>query len=262
MRAPKMDALLAMTTDFRSSTDDPAPALAAIAAAGFTHAHWCHQWNTNKLYEPAEIRTISHVFRDNGLALLDLHASLGQGVAAWAPVDLVVNRIRMTAELGGRAIVLHPPPPTLALDDARRALDALVVHAESLHVRIALENLDGPSWDAISTLLVHYPVERVGLCYDSGHANVAAHGPDKVELFAHRLHAVHLHDNDGSGDQHRLPFDGSVDWRRVAQLLGRSSHADAVTLESNLRTYPAQNDERRWLRDAHAAAGRIAEMMR
>ncbi len=40
------NAPLAVATDFNGSGGDPEPALRRIAEAGFTHLHWCHQWNT------------------------------------------------------------------------------------------------------------------------------------------------------------------------------------------------------------------------
>jgi sugar phosphate isomerase/epimerase len=262
--------LLSMTTDFRSSTDDPLPHLRAIAEAGFTHAHWCHQWNTDHLYGKDEVRAIARALEDHGPLLLDLHASEGKGTRCWTDraemrpfgIDLVVNRIRMTAELGGRAIVLHPPGPELSRGDACRTLDALVAHAEPLGVRIALENLgDGSSWDVLGALLARYPADRVGLCYDSGHGNLLADGIDRLAAHASRLHAVHLHDNDGQSDQHRLPFEGTVPWPRLSEVLVRSSHADAVTLESNMRHDAADLDDSTWLAQGLAAANKIAALM-
>jgi sugar phosphate isomerase/epimerase len=262
--------LLSMTTDFRSSTDDPLPHLRAIAEAGFTHAHWCHQWNTDYLYGADEVRAIARALRDHGPLLLDLHASEGKATRCWthdvavrrAGIDLVVNRIRMTAELGGRAIVLHPPAPQVSREDAVRTLDALVSHAEPLGIRIALENLgDAASWDVIGELLARYPADRVGLCYDSGHGNLLPDGLDRLETHASRLHAMHLHDNDGRSDQHLLPFRGTVAWTRLAAILARSSHAHALTLESNTRNAGADVSDPSWLADGLSAAETIAERM-
>ena len=35
---------IAVNTDFLGGTGSPKERLKAIAEAGFTHLHWCHQW--------------------------------------------------------------------------------------------------------------------------------------------------------------------------------------------------------------------------
>lgn len=42
---------------------------------------------------------------------------------------------------------------------------------------------------------------------------------DLLALYGHRLKALHLHDNGGSRGQHRLPFDGGIDWPAVMKKL-------------------------------------------
>ena len=42
--------MLSITTDYAKDVGDPSPYLRSIAEAGFSHLHWCHQWNTDFLY--------------------------------------------------------------------------------------------------------------------------------------------------------------------------------------------------------------------
>ncbi|MCX7935928.1 MAG: hypothetical protein N3A66_11800, partial [Planctomycetota bacterium] len=58
----------AMTSDYAQSTGDPSPYLRRIAAAGFSHVHWCHHWNTDFLYARCEIEQIASWLKDFGLA--------------------------------------------------------------------------------------------------------------------------------------------------------------------------------------------------
>src|SRR5215471_2587086 len=133
-------AALSLTTDFESDTGCPEPALRAIAAAGFTHTHWCHQWNTDFLYSRPEIDQIGRWLKESGLKLLDLHGSAGREKGWYsareserlAGVELVENRLRMTAELGGSCVVMHVPQlpqqaeSTPECDRTRRSIDALL----------------------------------------------------------------------------------------------------------------------------------------
>ena len=231
---------LAITTDYLTDHGDAAPYLRRIAAAGFTHVHWCHEWNTDYEYGSAEIGSIQKCFTECGLQLLDLHGSAGKTRRWFAPdeterragVALVRNRIEMTARLGGQTVVMHAHPNLL--DPLRRSLDELQPVARQYGVRIAIEN--EVRFSAPRQLLSEYPPEFLGLCYDSGHGNIAdRRGLDELATLIDRLIALHLHDNDGTADQHKLPFTGTVDWPRLAQLIARSSYRQCVSLEVVMR---------------------------
>lgn len=66
---------LAVNTDFLSSTGSPEVHLKAIAEAGFTHLHWCHQWDTDFLYSRSEWEQYARCFHVSDLKLLNIHGS-------------------------------------------------------------------------------------------------------------------------------------------------------------------------------------------
>jgi len=47
-----------------------------------------------------------------------------------------------------------------------------------------------------------------------------------------RLLALHLHDNDGNGGQHLLPFDGTCDWRVIKSEIANVGYTWSIALES------------------------------
>jgi hypothetical protein len=47
--------MLSITTDYRASSGCPKDILEEISEYGFSHIHWCHQWNTDFLYSKYEI---------------------------------------------------------------------------------------------------------------------------------------------------------------------------------------------------------------
>ena len=266
--------MLSMTTDYASvSTGCPEPYLRHIAEAGFSHIHWCHQWNTDFLYADAEVEQVGRWLADFGLTLTDLHASAGVE-KAWgsareyerlAGVELVKNRIEMTARLGSDVIIMHFPVEPAEREPfwtrMRRTLDALEPFARSHGVRIAIENLSRDNFDALERVFALYGSDFLGLCYDSGHGNVAGNGLDRLERVKDRLLSVHLHDNDGTGDQHKLAGDGTVDWPRLARLLAASAYRKPLSFESNMGSYPKGSDEIEHLRRAIEAGTRLAEMV-
>lgn len=256
---------LSITTDYAKDTGDPSPYLRSIAAAGFSHVHWCHQWNTDFIYSPGQIKQIGKWLADYGLRLLDLHGSMvpdkdwasPQEYQRQAGITLVQNRIEMTADLGGEVMVMHVGngSPNLPL---HHSLDHLEPLCRAQGIRIALENTG--NFEAIGQLLRQYPSDYLGLCYDSGHGNICENGLEYLETFKDRLIAVHLNDNNGSNDQHLLPFFGSVDWQRLARIIADSSYTRPVSMEVSTRD-AAIKDEEVYLQQAFDAGTRLTEMI-
>jgi sugar phosphate isomerase/epimerase len=281
--------MLAITTDYARDTGDPSPDLRRIAEAGFSHIHWCHQWNTDFLYSRYEIAQIQEWLDEYGLTLLDLHGSAGNEKAWASPqeyqrlsgVELVRNRIEMTSRLSADVVIMHVPgdPESVAI---RRSLDELEPCCRERHVRIAIEN---GNFDAIGRLLSEYDPAYLGLCYDSGHGNLDAKwrkrvpdlvpaslrpllerfppeggGLDELELVKNRLISVHLHDNDGQSDLHNPIFSGTVDWPRLARILATSSYTGPVSMEVTL-VNSGFTDEAAFLAHAFDTGTRFAGMI-
>ena len=266
--------MLSITTDYAASTGCPQPYLERIAEAGFTHIHWCHQWDTDFLYGDAEVARIGAWMREYGLALTDLHASAGRE-KPWgscreyerlAGVELVLNRITMTARLGGDVIVMHLPGGLAEPEQAertwgcfRRSLDALEPHARVHGVRIAIEN-GSRNFDLIEQALAMYGPDYLGLCYDSGHANIDGDGMDRLERIKDRLISIHLHDNDGASDQHKPVFSGTIDWARLARVLAASAYKKCLSMELSMRNAGIE-DEQTFLHQGLAEGTRLTRMV-
>ena len=255
---------LSITTDYATDTGDPSPFLGRIAEAGFSHIHWCHHWSSDFLYSRREIDQIRDWLTEYGLRLLDLHGSVGPE-KNWASareyerrsgVELVRNRLDMAARLGGDAIVMHTPsgPPS---DPLRRSLDELEGYARSRNVRIALENGD---FVTIRQLLSDYGCEYLGLCYDAGHGNVERNGLDQLDTLKDRLISIHLHDNDGTGDQHNLLFSGTVDWPRLAGIIEQSAYKKCISMEV-IKRDSGIDDEVRFLSRALETGREFTDMV-
>jgi len=267
--------MLSLTSDYRKGTGNPEPYLRDIAATGFTQVHWCHQWNTDFLYSPCEVRQIARWFKQFGLALLDLHGSVGPE-KCWfslieherqAGVELVKNRIAMAARLGSDVVIMHAlrwQPETEGNPERwpqlLRSLDALESYAHRQGVRLAIENMPGDDFAGLRRLFTAYGPDYLGLCYDSGHGNIGGEGLAHLDTVKDRLISIHLHDNNGSGDQHQAPLDGTVDWPRLAGILAASSYAKCISMESNMGSY-GEMEEETFLGRAYERGMAVAEMV-
>lgn len=162
------------------------------------------------------------------------------------------NLMTNVAALGARTYVLHLGPRPVeaevpaAWDAVRRALDQLAPRAAELGLLLALEN-GLPGYQATNeellALVADYAHPAVGICYDSGHANVTADAAAVLRAFSPHVVTVHLHDNDGNGDQHLLPEQGSIAWPGVVAALNdcpRLVHAE--TEAANCPQWPPAHD--------------------
>ena len=266
---------LSLTTDYAAGTGCPEAYLRRIAEAGFTHVHWCHQWNTDFVYHDCEVRRIDAWLREFGLRLTDLHGSAGPE-KSWcsaaeyerqAGVELVKNRVRMARALGGDVVIMHIPAEPETAKEAehywtrlRRSLDEVTDDARPRGIRIAIENLTSErTFDTIEALFSLYGPDCLGLCYDSGHGNVTGDGLQRLARLKDRLISVHLHDNDGGGDQHRLPFTGTVDWELAARLIAESAYEKPLSFEVATRGH-TDLAETEFLAQAHQAGVRLEQM--
>ena len=66
-----------------------------------------------------------------------------------------------------------------------------------------------------------------------------AAGAAHLEPYKNRVQALHLNDNDSSGDQHQPPFYGTVDWQRMVKILAESSYRGRpLSFELGMRKKP------------------------
>ena len=264
--------MLSITTDYATSTGCPEPYLRRIAAAGFSHIHWCHQWNTDFLYCDCEVAQIAAWMREYSLALTDLHASIGpekhwgsaRQYERLAGIELVRNRIAMTERLGADVIIMHlpgdlgdPERAEDAWDRLRRSLDVLESHAKVHGVRIAIENGD---FNLIEKTLAMYGPDYLGLCYDSGHANMTPDGMDRLDAMKDRLISIHLHDNDGESDQHKPLFSGTINWAKLARIIAASAYAKCMSMELSIRNSGIE-DETVFLDEGFKEGTRFSQMV-
>lgn len=285
--------MLSITTDYVTDHGDPEPYLRQIADAGFTHIHWCHHWRSDFLYADSEIEQIAVWLDRYGLRMADVHGSEGvekfwyspHEYARQAGVELVKNRLDFAARLDADAIVMHVYPDTqhpelrrfnaIAWDQLRKTLDELQPYARERNVQIAVENLvDFPAvqaevlsfeqaadnFDRIEELFALYPPDFLSLCYDSGHANLGRDRMERLDALKDRLRVLHLHDNDGTGDQHRLLFQDTIRWERLAELIAASAYDKPISMEVAIGRTGIE-DERTFLQEAYTTGTRFAAMV-
>jgi len=239
-----------------------------IKQAGFdgVYAWWNEEGMDDYLAQPAMIRA-------TGLYLENIHAETGGSNDFWedtsagaAMFEYYLELIDECARCGIPTFVMHvgrgagylPPMSEVSVTRLRRMID----EAQRRGVNIAIENQCDPVKNERATeVLAMFDSPRFGMCYDSGHGNTAKSngtGQEMLRRFGHRLMALHLHDNDGLGDQHRLPFDGNIDWPALMRQVEALGYRGPTTLEMG-GAYPKLATEE-FLRRAYERAVKLHGM--
>lgn len=135
-------------------------------------------------------------------------------------------------------------------------LESLAPMAKRFGICICLENLytsmgghivEGPCCDVrkaalrIDGLNEKFGAEVIGFCFDTGHANlVGIDFEDFITVLGKRLKVLHIHDNDGIGDLHQIPFTftrgrenrASTDWEGVVRGLRKIRFDGVLNFET------------------------------
>ena len=159
-------------------------------------------------------------------------------------IDRLKRWLDLFAVVGVRAGVLHPGGGALrqAEADEREILtrQAAALTALSGHVRgsdfvICLENIVGsaPLAGDLRKIIDAAGGRNLGVCLDTGHLNLADGDQGRfVREAGGLLKALHLADNDGSGDQHLMPFArGTVRWAELMTALREIGYAGLFNFE-------------------------------
>lgn len=174
---------VAYATDFAGecmSVEGMYDTLCRISAAGFSHIHWCHEWDGDYTYSRYEMLQIHSWMNELGLKCKGIHATEGSRRQIDIPnpfqyryihqnrrdytseneynrmagVELIKNRIELANILGTDSIVLHMQLPYKSFEEEEgikekyygqvyKSFDELEVFSREKNVRICMENLIG-----------------------------------------------------------------------------------------------------------------------
>jgi len=152
-----------------------------------------------------------------------------------AAVDAVTACLVHSAMLGAEFVIVHPNG--WAGDYDRKEFETVRRHCQEdiatlaerarvVGIKMAVENmfqkhLRRPGCTVSQVLeMIDGLGDHVGICLDTGHSQVDGHSPAEEALLAgDKLFTLHIADNDGSDDQHRVPGLGTIDWPAFLRAL-------------------------------------------
>lgn len=217
-------------------------ALALIAQAGFHQIETCGPQGYFERWEYRPVTFMRAKLERAGLRVRTVHVPV-KGWALGDPDDTVRTRavdaasasLTHAALVGAELVVLHPNAWRGSTDRAEYAavqqrsnedIATLAECAARVGIKIAAENMFGQGTPRPGSTMTELRAaieglgEHVGLCLDTGHCLIDGLSPAAEALVAsNKLFSLHLADNDGSGDQHRVPGQGAIDWAEFRAAL-------------------------------------------
>ena len=127
------------------------------------------------------------------------------------------------------------------------AIKKLLPVAQECGVVLLSENiLWGASADPrnIADLVKRVDSPWFGWCFDVGHAHCSGYGPDILRQCSAVPLSLHIQDNDGSGDGHLIPGDGTIDWDLFLTVLKEIGYLGDCVLEAHHQSLEAPDAER------------------
>lgn len=156
-------------------------------------------------------------------------------------MDRFSTTLDMAALLEAEVVVFHSGyekwkyalDANLWLEKSLETWNPINSKAESLGIRIAIENIFEDEPSNLKMLVEAMNSGNFGICFDTGHFNIfsATSLVQWMEALRPYIFELHIHDNDRTFDQHLPVGDGNFDFQEFFSLLQRKDIV--ITLENH-----------------------------
>jgi sugar phosphate isomerase/epimerase len=202
------------------------------------------------------VREIADWFRSSGVPLHSVHAPLYSdyewGRTGAAPINIastdraarieamdeIKRAIELAEQIPFRFLIQHIGLPNEShsehkIEAAMTSVEHLRAFAKPLGVRVLLENIpnDLSTPEHLVEFIRAAHFDDVGICFDTGHANMMGDVANAFETLKRHVHSTHIHDNAKDRDSHLWPGDGTIDWKQTLELLNDAPHKPPLLLE-------------------------------
>ena len=112
-------------------------------------------------------------------------------------------------------------------------LEKLILKAERHNIRLLVENVSDPDPIWLNYLLDKFPTPHLAVCIDIGHINHFGQKniTEMISGIGVNIASFHVHDNDGSDDQHLHPQSGTVNWAEFVDSVKKYTPDARLNLE-------------------------------
>lgn len=219
------------------------------------------------------VRPYKEAAEKHGVAISHVHAPFPSWVYEREDIntrlaDVLPKAIAVTAYMNSKYVVIHPPFPAQSTVNmtveaewelCKQLYVPLIPYLKKHKVMCLLENMfsrgvEGVRYAAVCSdfqeaarwvdeLNKIAGEECFGYCFDVGHCYLARQNVYRaVHIMGHRIHALHMQDNDGHLDMHVAPYTGYIDWAGFLEALRDIGYKDDLNFEAGnaIKRYPRE----------------------
>lgn len=169
-----------------------------------------------------------------------------------ARAEIMKRSLRHCAALGCKYWVIHPVFPFGCVDIGHeeeskeinlRFFRTLLPYAKKLGITICFENMpflkhSFATPEKTLEFIREINDENFKFCLDTGHCAVFGISPAEAARAAGKdLAVIHVHDNDGTSDNHDVPFSGVIDWADFYAALNEIGFDGIFSLEASVKKF-------------------------
>lgn len=231
----------------------PEKAVALLHEAGFAQGELSVNHSQKLLAREGSAERIGLEFRaylqELGYSVPQGHLAYKQTLCAEDSVDILKRQLDLFAGIGVQNAVIHVNggkelEPRERFDCQVSALSQLAEYIGGSSMKLCLENLGSvPQTQTVEKLRLFLDAvgsDRLAICLDMGHLHLTNSRGETAQ--SHRefilkagkdLCALHITNNNGSGDDHLMPYSArtGVDWQEVVGALREIDYHGLFNLE-------------------------------
>jgi sugar phosphate isomerase/epimerase len=206
----------------------------------------------------SQVKEIADWFRTSGVPLNSIHSPMYSdyewgrsgsppvNIAATdkreriAAMDEIKRAIEVAEQIPYKFLVQHVGNSgedfsPAKFEAAMTCVEHLRAFAKPLGVTLLLENIPNElsTPEKLLELINTLHFDDMGICFDVGHAHIAAGVQETFEQLKGHIRSTHVHDNDKNADSHLWPGDGNVDWAEAVALLRTAPLVPPLLMEIN-----------------------------
>ena len=180
------------------------------------------------------------------------------GGSSLSNLDGIIRTFKACEILGISYLVIHPVykhGESIITDDEEfinvnaEGYQRMLEEAARHGVTVLTENLlwgSSIKINVIADLVCRVNHPNFGWCFDTGHAHCSGLKISSVRSVSAIPLSLHIQDNHGvgSGDEHLIPGDGTVDWKEFLDILSEINYRGELVLEAHHQSLDAPDEKR------------------
>ncbi|MFQ6056149.1 MAG: sugar phosphate isomerase/epimerase family protein [Methanosarcinales archaeon] len=137
-------------------------------------------------------------------------------------IESIKKYLGLCESIKTKVMVIHDEVPLGGVELYEKSLREISEIAREKNIKIALENARTNPYFLLELLEYTGNLDNIGIAYDLGHANIQFGNKEVIpfiERAKEKIFHLHLHDNNGVYDEHKIPGQGIIDYPKVIEKL-------------------------------------------